>query len=98
MQLLLIQSQTKTSNKNLSNVKFIAASSIWLQLIDCEKFDIYEYMEYYGTTESGDQYTEKERDEELQTLKDLLELMEQDEGEEYNVKKAAELGGANRRT
>jgi len=42
-------------------------------LINAEKFDIYDYLQWYGTLENGDEYTEQERDEKLEELNELLE-------------------------
>jgi hypothetical protein len=44
-------------------------------LIEAEKLDIYEYLEFYGTLDNGDQYTEQERDEKVEELKnDISDL------------------------
>lgn len=47
------------------------------QLISSEKFDIYEYIDYYGTLPNGDEYTERERDERLEELRNQMEDTEQ---------------------
>lgn len=45
-------------------------------LLKAEAFDLYEYLEFYGTTEGGDEYTEKERDEKVEELAEELEAAE----------------------